>query len=77
LEYLGGIVFSLEIRVNAALVGYVYARNLAREVRPGEYLYKYEYYRPESGQVETGEITHKREDGIETLAYKILRKVGA
>jgi hypothetical protein len=55
----------------------VYARNLAHEVRPGEYLYKYEYYRPESGQVETGEVMHKREDGIETLAYKILRKVGA
>jgi hypothetical protein len=70
-------VFSVEIRMNTLLVGYVYARRLAHEVQPDEYLYKYEYYRPESGQVETGEITHKREDGIETLAYKILRKVGS
>jgi hypothetical protein len=68
-------VFSLEIRVNTALVGYVYARNLAREVRPGEYLYKYEYYRPESGQVETGEVMHKREDGIESLTARIFTKL--
>jgi hypothetical protein len=44
-------------------------------VRPGEYLYKYEYYRPESGQVETGEVMHKREDGIESLTARIFTKL--
>lgn len=67
-------MFSCEIRVNGAMVGHLYCRNLGKKEKD-TYQYYYEYYRPESGQVQTGKIFHAREDGIESLTSRILEKI--
>lgn len=69
-------MFTTEVRVNGTLVVFIYGHNEGSYL-PGLSRYKYELYQPETERVQTGEVAHKRSDGILRLVQKILLHVEA
>lgn len=74
-------MLTVEIKVNGALIGHVYAVNEGKKISgrtlfpiTGECAYRWEHYRPDAG-VCTGRLKHRREDGAEALVSKILAAV--
>lgn len=66
-------MLTVEIKVNGALIGLAYARNVAWGDLLDTSTYKWQYYRPEgSPNLLVGEVEHKRDDGAEALVRKIL-----
>jgi hypothetical protein len=66
-------MFTIEIKINGSMIGHIYGHNegLAPEGK-GETVYRWEYYRTESRELQNGTALHKRGDGIEALVCKIL-----
>jgi len=68
-------MFTAEIKINGTLIGHVYGRNLD-ETKNGRDHYTFEYYAPENpGDVVTGKVWHKYDDGMRKLLIKILQEV--
>jgi len=68
-------MFTVELRVNGALVGHVYGRNVGDGAQ-GRDRYAWEYYEPElGGRLLTGVVEHLRSDGLAKLAAKVLKEV--
>ena len=70
-------MFSIEIRVNTQLIGHIYCRNVTPNDQDLDDInvYKYNYYKPETGEVYSGHVKHKRDDGIERLVQIILNNI--
>lgn len=68
-------MFSLEIRVNSQLIGHIYCRNITTNITQKTSLYKYNYYRPEEGEIHSGQVEHYRDEGIEKLIKIILENM--
>lgn len=66
-------MFTVEIKINGALIGHVYARNLDADAY--ESTYHVEYYKPESRKVRKFKVKHKRSDRAEKLLALILEKI--
>lgn len=69
-------MFTVEIKVNGALIGHIHGRNLGKSCpESAEDRYGIEYYKPETRGVQEMSIDHKHADGIEKLVLAILAKV--
>ena len=68
-------MFTVELRVNGALVGHVYGRNIGDVPGTRRCRYSWEYYEVEQGQVQGGELEHDPGQGIAALAAAVLGKV--
>ena len=66
-------MFTIEVRINGSLISHVYGRNTGTTPDKGD-AYEYELYTPESRAVVKGVVHHRREEGINALAGKILTK---
>ena len=64
-------MLTADLRVNGVLVAHVYIRNLMDRVGQVD-TYAFEIYRPESGVIKTGTVTHNRDNGAEDLIVKVL-----
>jgi len=62
-------MLSVELKVNGALVGHIYGRNIQGDTISK---YKYEYYEPESRKFIKGTVTHRRSEGLRNLISIIL-----
>lgn len=71
-------MLSCEIKVNGAMVGHIYARNItgSRQIHDDVHHYLWEYYRPEQRSCKSGKVNHTRDNGIEALIALILAEVG-
>ena len=72
-------MFTIEIKINGAMVGHVYGRNVG-QVFPTtkECLYTIEYYKPDLGpeqRILKMEVSHNPDDGIEALLQAIINRV--
>ena len=67
-------MMSVEIKVNTVLIGHIYLRNI-KHLDFDKYEYVYHYYKPETGGILKGAITHNRGDGAEVLINKILKDI--
>jgi len=65
-------MITIEIRINGALIGHIYAVNL-RGAPDGLCEYRYEYYEPDRGSLVTGKIKHQRPEGALALVAKLAR----
>ena len=73
-------MLTAEIKINGAMIGHVYARNVCLAMNcdglPGDRKhvcrYVYEYYEVESRKIVNGEVRHNRNDGIRKLISLIL-----
>jgi len=65
-------MFTIEMRVNGTLIAHVYGRNVGDGRSEGLTQYFYELYRAGNRKLITGDVEHKRENGIEALVVKIL-----
>ena len=68
-------MFTLEFRINGALIGVVYGHNEGAVDEYGFYTYKYHYHQVERGNVISGFVQHFRDDGVERLCQLILDDV--
>jgi len=64
-------MFTIEIKINGVMIGHIYGVNIGGKEH-GKNSYSYEYYKPESREVNKGLVRHAREDGIEKLIALIL-----
>lgn len=66
-----------EIRVNGALIGLLYIRNIGRVPgsKPSRHIYAVEYYRPEKGVQTLSLEYNRRDEGIEKLICEILGRM--
>ena len=66
-------MFTVELKINGALIGHVHGINkgLYPEGK-GETLYNYEYYNVEERDLIAGHVLHKRDDGLPNLVRLIL-----
>jgi len=67
-------MFTVEIKVNGALIGHIYGQNLGVEL-DGKTKYKYEYYEPGANKIVNGSVYCVREDGIRPLITTILNEI--
>jgi hypothetical protein len=67
-------MFTIELRINGALIGHIYGRNVG-VFSKDKCRYKYEYYEPENRGIIKGEIVHNRNKGIRALVCDIFKKV--
>jgi len=67
-------MFTVEIRINGAMIAHIYGRNIA-PLPNGKTRYEYEYYEAETHKVQNGCVEHLREDGIVPLVSSILDDV--
>lgn len=65
-------MFTVEIKINGFMISHIYGHNESQQNKAGETRYTFEYYEIESRKLQTGEVWHKREDGIDKLIGKIL-----
>lgn len=65
-------MFTIEIKVNGALIGHIYGRNTG-EYEDGKTKYAYEYYEPEEPRIRKGHVLHQRDHGIRPLITAILK----
>ncbi len=61
---------TIEFKINGRGIGSIYFRNTG-VISGDSCMYVYEYYIPE-GELRTGTVSHRRSNGIETLAYLML-----
>jgi hypothetical protein len=66
-------MFTVEIRINSALIAHVYGRNVGET--NGVSIYDCEYYEADTRKVRNVTVRHKRDDGIRRLVRTILEKV--
>ena len=64
-------MLTADLKVNGVLIAHVYIRNLVDRVGLLD-KYAFELYRPESGIIKTGTVTHNRDRGAEELIVKVL-----
>lgn len=64
-------MFTVELKVNGALVSHVYGHN-AEDLPDGRCLYDYEYYEVAKRKVKRGKVKHHRMDGLPCLVAAIL-----
>ena len=67
-------MFSVEIRVNGAIISIIYGRNVEL-ADDGDNIYDYEYYQPEIGSLLKGTVKHSRAEGLTKLVYTILDNI--
>jgi len=67
-------MFTVEIRINGALIGHIYGTN-TRELGAGVYEYRYEYYEPDVRKLIKGRVTHLRSSGVRPLINAVLSDV--
>lgn len=67
-------MFTVEIRINGAMIAHIYGRNIA-PLPNGKTRYEYEYYEAETRKVQNGCVEHLREAGIVPLVSSILEDV--
>jgi hypothetical protein len=67
-------MFTLELRINGALIGHIYGRNI-KVLSKDKCKYKYEYYEPGNKETFKGEIVHDRKKGIRALVCGILKRI--
>jgi len=65
-------MFTVEIRINGTLIAHVYGRNVGSGSKQGLTHYYYELYRTGNRNLITGDVEHKRDNGIEALIVKVL-----
>ena len=73
-------MFTVEIKINGALIGHVYGKNLGVVSGDADGVitkYGYEYYEPEKRKITSGEVKHHRSKGVRPLLTKILNDVEA
>jgi len=70
-------MFSVEIRVNTQLIGHIYCRNVTSSKQDLDDInvYKYNYYKPETGEVYSGHVKHDKKNSIERLVQIILNNI--
>jgi hypothetical protein len=68
-------MFTVEIKINGALLSHIYGRNVGYSEATGKSRYKFEYYQCETRKIQNGEVEHRRSDGITALISTILNKV--
>lgn len=68
-------MFTIEIRVNGAMIGHIYGRNISHGDGGDFDDYSYEYYEPYARKLMRGKVTHKRGDGIRRLTSVILADI--
>jgi hypothetical protein len=66
-------MFTVEIKVNGAMVGHLYGHNADMGITTAQY--RYEYHPIGHGELLLGGVEHFRPDGIEALVRKILTDV--
>lgn len=67
-------MFTIETRINGALIGVLYGRNEGPSDPPGfqdRCRYTYRHHDVQSGKVREGEVIHYRTDGITNLVSRI------
>lgn len=75
-------MMTIEVRINGCLIGHAYIVNQGMS-KTGQCCYSYEYYhvgkatevKSAKGALKSGKIEHKREQGAEALAMKVLGEV--
>lgn len=68
-------MFTVEIKINGALIGHIYGLNQGEQ--SGMTKYHYEYYEPEQPKLSVGTVLHERDNGIRDLISLILADVKA
>ena len=66
-------MFSIEIKINGSMIGHIYGRNIGNTGAKDQYIY--EYYEPELRKVISGNVNHKRSNGIRELLAVILKDI--
>ena len=67
-------MITVEIRINGALIGHIYAVN-ERGASDGLCEYRYEYYEPDRGGLVTGKVKHERTKGAAELVKKLAANI--
>lgn len=75
-------MFTVELKINGMLIGVIYGHNegAARDPDDASFydpdlcLYTYSYFHCSDGRTVKGTITHRRSEGLEILASRILAK---
>ncbi len=68
-------MFSVEIKINGALISHLYGRNTGETLVPNVSKYDWHLYNAETGVVEAGITIHHRSSGLDQLVWQILDKV--
>jgi len=71
----GREVLTGEVRVNGALIGFLYIVNRGTLDRKGKTLYSVEYYKPGTGKVKSFDVTHFPQKGALVLLRKAISSV--
>jgi hypothetical protein len=69
-------MFTVELKINGALVGHVYGVNKGVAAN-GKTSYVYDYYDVGNRKITKGTVKHKRDDGLNKLIALILEDVDA
>ena len=65
-------MFTVELKINGALIGHIHGQNITTESNSGECEYSYEYYDVQKKEINRGQVVHNRPDGIRNLIKIIL-----
>lgn len=68
-------MLTAEIRVNSALIGFLYIVNRGTIDEKGTALYSIEYYKPGTGEVKSFNVNHLPQEGALVLLKKAISKV--
>jgi len=66
-------MFTVEIKINGALISHIYGHNQGDS--PKGCKYRYEYYETETRKIVNGTVIHARQKGIRELVNAILSDV--
>lgn len=70
------MMLTSEIRVNGALIGHIYIVNRGEiNFDKTRVRYTYEYYEPDEGRLQKGEVVHNPDDGALMLIDKVIKDV--
>jgi hypothetical protein len=67
-------MFTVEIKINGNLITHIYGYNAQDLPKPGTCSYEVDVYKVASRKLEKFHIIHARENDIEVLIEKILKK---